>query len=736
MSFILDIVTKGDNQGVATLTFNHSNPKINKLDSESLSELKDIIAELSTNKDIKLLVFDSSKKNVFIAGADINEIQGISTKEEAADKAREGQLIINEIALLSFPTLAVINGACVGGGCELALACTYRMASDHPKTLIGLPEVKLGIIPGFGGCVRMPRLVGLQNALQLILSGKLIVAKKALRMHLIDKIYNHDFKKDDVQKMITKLLDGRSFAKSLIKNRTDKKNLINRFLDDTKLGNKFVFKIALKNLLKKTKGKYPAPLQAIKTIKKINGIAIDKALEVEIDGFSKVAITKESKNLIQLFFTSELISKETGAEDKKLTPIPLHNKQTAVLGAGVMGGGIGWLFSKNDYSIRLKDIEWSAVNKGYQTASDYYNQMKRYRKINETQIRNKMNHIAGCINYNGFKNIDLICEAVVEKIEIKKTVLAEAESYLPEHCIMTSNTSSLSITEMATALKRPENFIGMHFFNPVNKMPLVEVIPGEKTSTQTIVNTVSFVKSLGKTPIVVADGAGFLVNRVLMPMLNEAALILQEGGNVVDIDKAVKSFGMPMGPFILSDEVGIDIGFHVASILEEAYGERMEIAGIFRYIAEKTQFVGKKTGSGFYLHFSDSKNAPTYNEALNSIIQDYRVENNIDAVSFSKTLIQQRCIYRMLNEAVMCLQEKVINDPAYLDMAMLMGLGFPAFEGGLLKYADNQGLKSVCEKLEMFSEKYGSRFKPAQLLVDKVASNTSFYKEMSCPIKK
>jgi len=729
MNFIVDIATKGDNQGVATVTFNHSDPKINKLDSATLTELKDILSDLASNKDIKLLVFDSSKKNIFIAGADIKEIQDISTQEGAAEKARGGQLIINQIALLTFPTLAVINGACVGGGCELALACTYRIASDHPKTLIGLPEVKLGIIPGFGGCVRMPRLIGLQNALQLILSGKLIVAKKALRMHLIDHIYNHDFQKNDVQKFIEKLLNGRAFSKSLINKRTAKKSLINRFLDNTVFGNKLIFKLAHKNLLKKTKGQYPAPLQALKTIKKSHDMGIDKALEIELDGFSKVAITKESKNLIQLFFTSELLRKETGTQDKKLTPTPLPNKQTAVLGAGIMGGGIAWLFSKNDYSARLKDIQWNAVNKGYQTAADYYAQMKRYRKITEIQIRNKMNHIAGSVNYNGFTNIDLICEAVVENIEIKKTVLAEAETNLPEHCIITSNTSSLSITAMATALKRPENFIGMHFFNPVNKMPLVEIIPGKKTSKQTIVNTVSFVKSLGKTPIVVGDCAGFLVNRVLIPMINEAAFILQEGGDVKGIDHAVESFGMPMGPFILADEVGIDIGFHVSSILEAAYGERMAVAGLFKHIFKEEQLLGKKTGRGFYVHNLYKKKTPEYNEGLNNIIETYRTDNKIEPVTFSKTLIQERCILIMLNEAIRCLEEKVISDPAYLDMAMLLGIGFPAFEGGLLKYADNQGLESICEKLVEFSEQYGSRFKPAQLLVDMVASNSTFYKE-------
>ena len=730
MNFKLNIEKDGPKKGVATLTFDHPNPKINKLDESALNELKTQLKELSSNKEITLLVFNSFKKNVFIAGADINEIKDITTKEEAAEKAQFGQLILHDISLLPFPTLAVINGACVGGGCELALACTYRIASDHPKTLIGLPEIKLGIIPGFGGCVRMPRLIGLQNSLQLILAGKLIVAKKALRVHLIDHIYNHELYEFDVDKFITKLVGDASFGKALIKKRSAKKSKLNRFLDDTSIGNKVVFKKALENLQKKTKGKYPAPLQALETIKNIHSLTIDEALKIEIADFSKVAITKESKNLIQLFFTSEALNKETGVADKSLKAVPLANKQTAVLGAGVMGGGIAWLFSKNENSVRLKDIQWDAVSKGYQTANDYYGQMKRYRKITPMQIRNKMNYIAGCVNYNGFKNIELICEAVVENMDVKKKVLAEAESHLPEHCIITSNTSSLSVTEMGSALKRPENFIGMHFFNPVNKMPLVEIIPGEKTSQQTIVNTVSFVKSLGKTPVVVGDCAGFLVNRVLIPMLNEAALILQEGGKVTEIDAAIESFGMPMGPFILADEVGIDIGFHVASILEGAYGERMAVAGIFKHIFENEKLLGKKDGVGFYTHSSKKKEKPVFNENIDKILKTYRKDNNIKVAEFTAKVIQKRCILIMLNEAIKCLEENIVTDPRYLDMAMLMGIGFPPFEGGLLKYADNQGLKEICEQLETLSKQCGDRFKPAQLLVDKVATNSTFYQEV------
>jgi 3-hydroxyacyl-CoA dehydrogenase/enoyl-CoA hydratase/3-hydroxybutyryl-CoA epimerase len=718
MNFKLSINTE---TGVATLLFDFENEKINKLDGKTLLELKEHLTALASDKSIKLLVFESAKKGIFIAGADINEIKDIRSKDEAYEKARLGQQILHQISQLPFPSLAVINGACVGGGCELALACDYRIISDDKKAVIGLPEVSLGIIPGFGGCVRLPKLIGLQAALQLILAAKVIPAKKALRLKLVDAIYNNTLDRAFINGFINNLLTDSLFAKKIVQKRN--KPFAQKLLEDNPLGRKLIFKKAHQNLLAKTKGHYPAPFKALQVIEKITDMSIDDALEEELRGFAEVAITDISKNLIQLFFTTEALKKETGINDNSITSQPMN--KTAVLGAGIMGGGIAWLFSNKDINVRLKDIEWVAVAKGYQTANLYYQQMKKFRKIKPNQIRYKMNHIAGCVNYNGFQQIDLVVEAVVENIKVKKMVLAEVEAQLPEHAILASNTSSLSITEMAEGLKRPENMIGMHFFNPVNRMPLVEIIPGEKTSQQTIANTVKLAKQLGKTPIVVGNCAGFLVNRILIPMLNEAALILQEGGNVLAIDKSIEAFGLPMGPFILADEVGIDIGFHVATILEEAYGPRMKVAGIFHPIFNEEKLLGKKSGSGFYQHIK--KSAPRYNKNIDSILTFYRSENNISTQQFNNEQIVDRCILVMVNEAVRCLEEGIITNPAYLDMAMLMGTGFPAFHGGLLKYADNRGLQNVCDTLTKLSALYGERFSPAQLLLDKANNQQTFY---------
>jgi 3-hydroxyacyl-CoA dehydrogenase/enoyl-CoA hydratase/3-hydroxybutyryl-CoA epimerase len=723
MNFKLDVLQAGPMAGVATLTFDFPGERINKLDSVALLELKGHIDSLAKNNAVKLLVFRSAKKDIFIAGADINEIKDQINEEQAYKEIRTGQLIIDDISKLPFPTLAVINGACLGGGCELALACTYRMATDNLNAIIGLPEVSLGIIPGFGGCVRLPKLIGLQAALQLILSAKPVPPKKALRLKLVDHLYNNELEESSVADFVDRLVNDKSFAKGLIKRRSSAaKKFGQKMLEDNILGQKLIFKKAKDNLLKKTKGQYPAPLKALETIEKTLNLKTAEALEVEARAISELAVSEISKNLIQLFFTSEALKKETGIAEPGIEPQIIN--QAAVLGAGVMGGGIAWLFSKNDIPVRLKDIEWDAVSKGYQTAALYYGQLKKVHRITENQIRVKMNHIAGTVNYNGFKRINLVVEAVAENIDVKKMVLAEVEAQLPEQAILASNTSSLSITEMAENLQRPENFIGMHFFNPVNRMPLVEIIPGEKTSQQTIVTLVKLSKKAGKTPIVVANCAGFLVNRILISFLNEAALMLQEGGVVTEMDHALEAFGLPMGPFVLADEVGIDIGYHVAKVLEQAYGERMKVAGLFTHIFVDEKLLGKKSGVGFYLHKGKDK---SYNKALDKIIHTYRFANGVTTRAFKPDEIVDRCILIMVNEAVKCLQENIVKNPAYLDMAMILGTGFPAFTGGLLKYADNRGISNICDKLNQLAALYGERFLPAEQLIDKAKNSRKFY---------
>ncbi|AGH81312.1 3-hydroxyacyl-CoA dehydrogenase [Psychromonas sp. CNPT3] len=719
MNFTLTLT---DN-GVATLCFDMPDASINKLDSASLVELQTHLKNIKDDNNIKLLVFTSLKPGIFIAGADINEIKSISSCEEAFKKAQMGQLILHQISLLPFPSLAVINGACVGGGCELALACTYRLMSGAKQAKIGLPEVSLGIIPGFGGCVRLPKLIGLSNALTLILSAKLINAKKAYRLHLIDAVYDAQ-QKNQVDDFIDNIICGHAFKKNILKKRIQKKN-VQGLLDNNRIGQRLIFKKAQQKLLQKTKGHYPAPLLALKTIEKTLHLSIDEALLEEVNAFASIASSEISKNLIQLYFTQDALKKESGVNADDISPKDVA--QLGVLGAGVMGGGIAWLCSQNGIDVRLKDIDWNALNKGYQTASGYYAQMQKHRKITPAQIRFKMNKISGAVKYHGFKQIDFVIEAVVEKIEIKKTVLREVEKELPEHAIIASNTSSLSITEMATALDRPENFIGMHFFNPVNRMPLVEIISGEKSSPETIACAVKLAKAMHKTPIVVADCSGFLINRILIPMLNEAALLLQEGASVTEIDSIITEFGLPMGPFTLADEVGIDIAFHVASMLQGSYGERMKVADILEHVYKEHHFLGKKSGLGFYLHSPKKAHKPRYNSNLDIILTYYRAQHHQFQHAFTQQTILDRCMLIMVNEAARCIEENVVKNASYLDMGIILGAGFPAFRGGILKYADNRGLTEICETLTELATKYGNRFTPAPLLLQKAQQNSLFY---------
>lgn len=401
-------------------------------------------------------------------------------------------------------------------------------------------------------------------------------------------------------------------------------------------------------------------------------------------------------------------------------------RNAALLGAGVMGGGIAWLFANNNINIRIKDITQNAITLGYNHILKIFNQLRKIRKLTTEQVNMKMAKITSSLDFIGYDNVDFVVEAVVENMAVKKTLLAEVESKIKNNAIIVSNTSSLSISEMARGLKNPERFAGMHFFNPVNRMPLVEVIRGEKTSDATIAAVVKLTKKLGKTPVVVQDVAGFLVNRILLPYMNEAAYLLQEGADVVRVDALIEKFGMPMGPFVLADIVGIDVGCKVAHSLQEAYGDRMRVADILDELYKNhKELLGKKSQKGFYLHFSESNKS--LNPEIAKILTDLRQTKKIQTFYISDEEVINRCILTMVNEAAKCLEEGVVKNARYLDMAMIMGTGFPAFRGGVLRYADSVGIDKVVEKLNALEDKYGKRFEVSDLLVEMARTNKKFY---------
>ena len=692
--------------GIATLTFSLPESKVNILRSDILLELNQLIDEIAKNKDIKLLIFRSAKEGNFIAGADINEIKCINSEEDALKVVKQGQDILTNLANLKCITLAYINGSSLGGGTELALACDFRIAAASAKVQIGLPEVNLGIIPGFGGTQRLPRLIGIIKSLPLILTGKAVNYKKAYKIGLIDDYFPEEFAESNINSFVKNILNA-NYRDKLIKRRSARP-----FIEKVNLFDDIIFEKAKKNIIKKTKGHYPAPLAALKLVADSYNESLTKGLNMELESFAKLVTGDICKNLISLYYTNEKIKKDNGV---KLKIAEIEIKRAAVVGAGVMGGGIAWLYSNIDIPVRMRDITTKALALGFKQVNKIYQQLLKIRKYNKNQITNKLALISATTEMVGFKSCDIVSEAVIENLDIKKMVALEIEKNVDKKCIIASNTSSISITEMAKDLKYPERFIGLHFFNPVNKMPLVEIIAGKKTNKETIASVVKLAKRAKKTPIVVADCAGFLVNRILLTYINEAFYILQEIGDAKRIDNIIEKFGMPMGPFILADTVGLDVGYKVAKILEDAYGQRMLVSKLIDQLYNNKKLLGKKSGAGIYLYQGKKV---TCNFAINSLCQKNEITDSE---------IQDRLILVMINEAARCLEEKVVDSAEYLDMAMIMGTGFPAFRGGLLRYADKLSIANLIDKLNKLSDQYGDKFSPANLLLKMKKEQTKFY---------
>jgi 3-hydroxyacyl-CoA dehydrogenase/enoyl-CoA hydratase/3-hydroxybutyryl-CoA epimerase len=497
-----------------------------------------------------------------------------------------------------------------------------------------------------------------------------------------------------------------------------------------------------KELGKKTNFNYPAPLAALKVIKKTYNPFYKyphrcnaKNLAVEAEEFSKLAASKICKNLVSLFFITEELKKENFISNQDIKAKEIY--YGAGLGAGIMGGGIAWLFSYCDINFRLKDITQKAIALGFSQVMRIYNSLKKIGKLHPNQISLKLHKITATTNYSGFENVDIVIEAIIENLDIKKKSLAELETKIKDDTIIASNTSALSITEMGSVLKIPERFAGMHFFNPVNKMPLVEIIKGEKTSDQTILTLVKLAKKLGKTPILVKDVTGFLVNRILVPYINEATYLLQEGAYINQIDQLVEDFGMPMGPLILADIVGIDVGIKVARNLSKTYKNRMKPSFLFEEIAKNHNLLGRKSGSGFYFYsqkqqkssntLTKSQKSKYINPEINNILLRFKLENQVNLPKISEADILDRIILTLVNEASRCLEENVVTNAGYLDMAMILGTGFPPFRGGVLKYADEYGIKEIVSKLQEFEKKFNKRFEPSKLLVTMAENNQKFY---------
>ncbi|HEY3204998.1 MAG TPA: 3-hydroxyacyl-CoA dehydrogenase NAD-binding domain-containing protein, partial [Thermoanaerobaculia bacterium] len=577
---------------------------------------------------------------------------------------------------------------------------------------IGLPEVRLGIFPAWGGCTRLPRVVGLAAALDLILTGKSLDARRARRVGLVDEAVPAAIFEDWSRRFVRSKLGTRKPGR-----RRKPRSIADYALEGTPLGRKLIFAKARERVMKQTGGHYPAPLEALEVIEEGFGKPVEQGLAAEARHIGLIFGDEVQRNLLALFFLTEEVKKETGVDDPSVRTRPVT--RIGVLGAGVMGGGIAQLAADKGLSARMKDIQPAALAHGYAAAAAVWREALQRGRLSTREMARKMDLLSGTLDYSGFSRCEVTIEAVVEKLAVKRAVLKEWEEAVPRSAIFASNTSTLPITEIAVGSIEPGRVAGMHFFNPVHRMPLVEVIRGERTSDETVATIFALAKTLGKTPVVVRDAPGFLVNRILAPYLSEAVRLVLEGCRIEDVDAAMTQFGMPVGPLALLDDVGLDVAAKAGEVLEAAFPERMKMGGEEALAAAGR--LGRKNGKGFYEYENGKRGAPA-KEAYEAL----RVERTKES-PIPRGVIEARLVLPMVNEAAFCLEDRIVTDPAKLDLAMIFGTGFPPFRGGLLRYADSLGLDRVFTRLDDLAERLGPRFAPAARIQELANARAGFY---------
>jgi len=683
-------------ESIAYITINQQDSKVNVLSDDMLKEFDQLLDHIESTEHVRAIVIKSGKEGVFIAGADIKQFdKAFKNPEIISDIIETGHRVFSRLQNFSVPTIALINGVCLGGGLELALACDYRICTDHPKCKLGLPEVNLGIFPGWGGTQRLPRLIGLKQGLTMILSGKPVQPKKAFKIGLIDRLVPYEF----LQLQIHDLVE------EIIENGVKRKDRASFWLEKNPLGRAVLFQQSRKNVLDKTKGFYPAPILALDLIKRTHPLKLEEGLKEEKrtflnevhDGF------KNAIHLINVFLKMEGLKKQSVDEELVRT-----HKNLSVLGAGVMGSEIAWLATYNDYNVRLKDIKWEPISKGFQNIKKLYGKSIKKRKMTKDEVNIAMHRLSWSTDYVGFRHVDFVIEAATEDLELKDKIFEELENYVSSDAIVATNTSSLTVKEMSKVFKHPERFVGMHFFNPVHKMPLIEVVKGEKTSVEAVQTVIKLCQQLKKVPLVVKDCPGFLVNRIFAMQANEAIRLVEEGVPKEQVIKVYNDFGMPMEPFELADYVGNDTSYHAFSTFHQAYGKRMEIPKTLKEIVDQ-ELYGKKTGEGFYLYENGEKKK--WNPKMDKILSDLPSDPG-----FSDEEVLDRIILAMLAEAGRCLEEEIVEHPSDIDIALILGTGFPAYTGGLMAYANDRDLGYMVEKMEKYYEKYGERYQPCEYL--------------------
>ena len=693
---------------VALLVLDVPGAPVNTLNKDARTEFETLLPQLAADTSVKAVVLISGKAENFIAGADIEEFTKLRTADEAAALSRNGQELIQRIEDFPKPVVAAIHGACLGGGCELAMACTWRIATDHPKTVIGLPETMLGILPGAGGTVRMPRLIGLRAALDIILAGKSERAVKALKLGLVDELVHPAILRQTAVAAARRLVERRPLRAPM------PKGLVAAFLDRTKFGRGIVARMARRQVLKKTLGNYPAQPRAIDVI--LTGLDHGPAAgyAAEHIAFGELAVTDVSRKLVGLFFADTALKKDDPAGGAA----PIAVKRLGILGAGFMGASIaGTAVTQAEVEARMKDADLKAVGRGIKSATGIVDGRLMRRRITKSEAERLRALISGSDRYVGFHSCELVIEAVFEDLDVKRQVLKEVEEVTGPKTIFATNTSTIPISQIGANATRPGQVIGMHFFSPVDKMPLLEIIPTDRSTPETIATAVAFGRRMGKKVVVVKDHPGFWVNRILTPYLNEAGRLLSEGTPIDQLDRVLLKTGFPVGPVALLDEVGLVVAQKAGKVMHAAFGARLEPAPLLAtMLADQRQ--GRKNNRGFY-HYHDG-----HKTGVDDSVYDLL---GVHPKPRDPKEIEERCLYAMLNEAAMAYAEGVVRSPRDGDMASIFGIGFPPFRGGPLRMIDDLGAANVVQTLERLAAKCGPRFKPAESLVRMAKDGAKYY---------
>ncbi|MDO3382312.1 fatty acid oxidation complex subunit alpha FadB [Gilvimarinus algae] len=684
---------------------------VNTFNTETVAELDAALTKLE-HSNVKGLVIVSDLPT-FLVGADINEFAPVFAGGESAIRAHLKKNIdnFNRLEALPFPVVIAINGIALGGGLELALACDFRVADTGAR--IGLPETKLGIIPGWGGTVRLPRIAGADTAIDWICSGAEHTASEALTAGVVDAVVEPEFLRDCAFDLLGQLITG---ARDYRERRARK--LAPLSLNAIEAGLAFA---SSKGFVAAKAGRhYPAPVTAIDAMQQAASLGRDEALAVELAHFLQVAVGDTARALINVFTADQQLGKKVKSWAAQS---PLQVQRAGVLGAGIMGGGIAYQSASRGVAVRLKDIDQRGIDLGLSEAASLLEKRVERGKMSTRDMAAALNRIEPTLSYANFGDVNLVVEAVVENQAVKQTVLAEVESVIDSDAVLASNTSTISISSLASRLKRPEKFCGMHFFNPVHAMPLVEVIRGDKTSDDTLAAVVSFAAALGKKPVVVNDCPGFLVNRVLFPYFAGFSLLVKDGVDYARIDAVMERWGWPMGPAYLLDVVGLDTAIHAEKVMAEGFPDRLQrdYPSALQILYDEKLY-GQKTGSGFYRHEKDKKGKPVKadNEAARDLI------GPLTNTDISDEDIVLRMMIPMVNELARCLEEAVVSSAGEADMAMIYGTGFPPHRGGVLHWVDHYGAESLVEGMSRFSS-LGALYRPAPLLLEKASNHQFFY---------